>query len=182
VRAIASLFQHATKLVDRDFTPTNLQRALTNADYSIVHLATHGRFSSDPRQTFIVTALGGTSTADPVAGKLPLDRFQSMLKQTRSGAIDTIVLSACETATGDRRAALGLAGTAISSGASSTLASLWAVDDRATTELMQQFYSSIVRSNGATKAAALQAAQISVRKQYAHPYYWAGFVLVGNWL
>ncbi|WP_086936266.1 CHAT domain-containing protein [Chamaesiphon minutus] len=75
-----------------------------------------------------------------------------------------------------------MAGTAIRSGAASTLASMWSVDDRSTAKLMQNFYSSLTQSNGVSKAEALQLAQRKTRQQYPHPYYWASFVLVGNWL
>jgi CHAT domain-containing protein len=172
VRAIKSLFPSSTELVGTNFTQANLQRVLANGTYPTVHLATHGRFSSDPHQTFIVTA----------AGSIDVNRLRSILKQDRGGSIDLMVLSACETATGDRHAALGLAGMAIRSGADSTLASLWAVDDRATAKLMQKFYGTLTQRNGATKARSLQVAQTAIRQEYPHPYYWAPFVLVGNWL
>jgi CHAT domain-containing protein len=172
VQAIESRFATATALVGRDFTPANLQRAISGGSYAMIHLATHGRFSSDPRQTFIVTD-GGKS--------LDLNSLRSMLKQAPS-ALDLLVLSACETATGDRRAALGLAGTAIRSGAASTLASMWSVDDRSTAQLMQKFYVTLTQTNRVSKAEALRVAQRETRQQYPHPYYWASFVLVGNWL
>jgi CHAT domain-containing protein len=172
VQAIKSLFTRSTELVGSDFTGDNLRRTLATNDYSIIHLATHGVFSADARQTFIVTA-GGQS--------INLPDLQKMLKQGRSGSINLIVLSACETATGDRRSALGLAGMALRSGAASTLASLWSVDDRATAELMQKFYGALVNQK-MSKAAALRVAQRGVRSEHEHPYYWASFVLVGNWL
>jgi CHAT domain-containing protein len=92
-------------------------------------------------------------------------------------------LSACQTAAGDNRATLGLAGLAVKSGARSTLATLWAVDDAATSAFMVQFYKEIARG-GITKAEAVRQAQLFLLKQPAleHPYYWAPFVLVGNWL
>ncbi|PSB40900.1 CHAT domain-containing protein, partial [Chamaesiphon polymorphus] len=180
VQAIESLFPQATKLVGRDFTAAKLQRTLAGGSYPTIHLATHGQFSSDPRQTFIVTD-GGKS--------IDLNSLRSMLRQDSSavakplGTIaDLLVLSACETATGDRRAALGLAGTAIRSGAASTLASMWSVDDRSTAKLMQQFYRSLLQPDRTSTAQALQVAQREIRQQYPHPYYWASFVLVGNWL
>ncbi len=172
VLAIKSRFTKVTTLVGRDFTQANLRRTLAGNSYATIHLATHGRFSSDPRQTFVVMD-GGES--------IDLNNLRSILKQGTS-AIDLLVLSACETATGDRRAALGLAGTAIRSGAASTLASLWAVDDLATAKLMKHFYTSLTQPDRATKAQALQVAQRAIRQEYPHPYYWASFVLVGNWL
>jgi CHAT domain-containing protein len=120
---------------------------------------------------------------------IDLNSLRSILKQNASALaeplgtrIDLLVLSACETATGDRRAALGLAGTAIRSGAGSTVASMWSVDDRATAKLMQHFYGSLTQRDRVSKAEALRVAQRATRQQYPHPYYWASFVLVGNWL
>lgn len=173
IQAIKSLFPRATELVGKNFTPENIQQRLASGDFGTIHLATHGQFSSDPRQNFIVTD-GGKS--------LDFSQLRAMLRQNRARSIDLLVLSACETATGDRLAALGLAGTAIRSGAGSTLASLWSVDDRATAKLMQKFYGTITQRNRLSKAQALRAAQMTIRQEYEHPYYWASFVLLGNWL
>jgi CHAT domain-containing protein len=173
IQAIKSLFPRSTELSGKDFTQAKIQRALAGESYSIVHLATHGQFSSDPRQTFIVSDGGKT---------IDLSNLRSILQQGRSQSIDTIVLSACETATGDRQAALGLAGMAIRSGAGSTLASMWSVDDRATAKLMQKFYTTLTQRERTSKAEALRMAQRKIRAEYEHPYYWASFVLVGNWL
>jgi CHAT domain-containing protein len=180
IQGIKSLFPQATELVGNKFTRNNLQRALASNAYRMVHLATHGVFSSDVQQTFIVTADGQSSTSGTNA-VINLPDLQKMMKQGQAGSIDLIVLSACETATGDRRSALGLAGMAVRSGAASTLASLWSVDDLATAELMQQFYETLVKK-GVSKAEALRVAQRGVRSEHEHPYYWASFVLVGNWL
>jgi CHAT domain-containing protein len=92
-------------------------------------------------------------------------------------------LSACTTATGDKRAALGMAGVAVRSGARSTLASLWVVDDEATAIIMGEFYKQLNQPK-ITKAEAFKRAQLLLLKnaQYQHPYYWAPYVLVGNWL
>jgi CHAT domain-containing protein len=173
IQGIKSFFGKSIELSGDNFTQDNIQRALATGKYSIVHLATHGRFSSDPYQTFILTD-GGQ--------KIDLNGLRSILQQRQEGSIDLIVLSACETATGDKRAALGLAGVAIRSGAASTLASLWAVDDGATSELMQEFYGALTGREGVSKAEALRFAQKSIRQQHEHPYYWASFVLLGNWL
>ncbi|HBY75818.1 MAG TPA: hypothetical protein DEG47_02130, partial [Cyanobacteria bacterium UBA11148] len=66
-------------------------------------------------------------------------------------------------------------------GARSTLATLWQVSDRSTAELMGQFYKTLTEPE-VTKAEALHQAQLDVFKQYKAPYYWAPYVLVGNWL
>jgi CHAT domain-containing protein len=169
VQGLKKLFPRSTELVGENFTVANIRRSLGAKAYSVIHLATHGTFSSDPRQTFIVTEGGGS---------INLDSLEEMLRQR--GEIDLMVLSACETAAGDRRASLGLAGVALKSGAASTLASLWSVDDEATAELMQGFYGAW--NEGMSKGQALRVAQQGVRKDHPHPYYWAAFMLVGNWL
>ncbi|MBD0346247.1 MAG: CHAT domain-containing protein, partial [Coleofasciculus sp. Co-bin14] len=136
-------------------------------------LATHGEFSSDPEKTFILTwdAL------------LNVKRFDSLLRnsdENRSTTIELLVLSACKTAEGDKRAALGLAGVAVRAGARSTLATLWSVDDRSTADLMSEFYREL--NAGVNKAEALQRAQLAVFAKEKSPYFWAPFVLLGNWL
>jgi CHAT domain-containing protein/tetratricopeptide (TPR) repeat protein len=161
-------------LLNRTFTENNLKQEIETETFSIVHLATHGQFSSNPNDTFILTydqLLRGQELRDLLAG--------SREKQLNP---DLLVLSACETAQGDRRAVLGLAGIAVSSGASSTLATLWPVDDQSTSQLMVRFYQELENNPQLSKAKALQNAQIKIFKEKPDPFYWASFVLVGNWL
>ncbi|HUR59944.1 MAG TPA: CHAT domain-containing protein, partial [Opitutaceae bacterium] len=101
----------------------------------------------------------------------------------REEPLELLVLSACHTASGDERAALGLAGVALASGARSALASLWAVSDESTAFLMTRFYEYLAR-DGMTKAAALRQAQLDLSREdrFSHPAYWAAFLLIGNWL
>jgi CHAT domain-containing protein len=101
----------------------------------------------------------------------------------RATPLDLLVLSACQTAAGDDRAALGLAGVAIQAGAKSALASLWSISDNATATLMTRFYENS-KAPGATKAQSLRIAQIELLKspEYGHPSYWAPYLLIGNWL
>jgi CHAT domain-containing protein len=103
--------------------------------------------------------------------------------ETKQKPIELLVLSACQTALGDDRATLGLAGVAVRAGARSTLASLWSVDDAATALLMSRFYQYLAENPNLTKAEALQRAQISLLEHriFRRPSYWAAFVLVGNW-
>ena len=97
-----------------------------------------------------------------------------IVKQLRP--IELLVLSACETATGDRLASLGLAGIAVRAGARSTIASLWAVSDEATVTLMTNFYQELTKD--VSKAEALRQAQISTLKEDAfdHPFFWSAFI------
>ncbi|MBW4667978.1 MAG: CHAT domain-containing protein [Cyanomargarita calcarea GSE-NOS-MK-12-04C] len=161
------------KLFNQDFTGNNLQKRLQNTPFSVVHLATHGEFSSDSEKTFVV-----------VWDKLlKVKEFDNLLRandQNSQNKIELLVLSACKTAEGDKRAALGLAGVAVRAGARSTLATLWSVDDQSTADLMTYFYRYLTA--GVNKAEALQQAQLAVFAKEKRPYFWAPFVLLGNWL
>ena len=161
-------------LLDREFTTTNLNNQISSSPKSIVHVATHGQFSSKAEDTFI---LAWDRAID-------VEQLNSVfqIRPESEDALELLVLSACETAVGDERAALGIAGVAVRSGARSTLASLWLVDDRSTAKLMSLFYKQL--SAGATRGEALRYAQQSLLqgRQYSHPRYWAAFVLLGNWL
>lgn len=164
------------KLLDHDFTEANLQKQIAETSFPIIHLATHGQFSSDPEKTFILTW----------DEKVKVEEFENLLRlreQDSPYPIELLVLSACQTASGDKRAALGLAGMAIRSGARSTLATLWSVNDQSTALLMAEFYRKLTTSD-VGKAEALRQAQLSLLKKHGfqHPFYWAPFVLVGNWL
>lgn len=162
-------------LLNNSFTELNFNRSANETPFRIVHLATHGQFSSDVENTFILTW----------DDRINIDELNSLIrgdsKQLRP--VDLLVLSACETATGDRDSTLGLAGIAVRGGARSTLASLWAVSDSATVELMSGFYRELAQGN-MTKAEALRRAQVNILKSdgFSHPFFWSAFILVGNWL
>ncbi|QSJ18202.1 CHAT domain-containing protein [Nostoc sp. UHCC 0702] len=170
------------QLLNQTFTSTTIEKQISSDSFAIVHLATHGKFSSQLEDTFIL-AWNGKINAKQLREVL---QFREDTRGSRVGAlkpIELLVLSACETATGDKRAALGLAGMAVRSGARSTLASLWQVDDQSTSILMAEFYRQLKNNPIITKAEALRRAQESILKQYKeHPFYWAPYVLVGNWL
>jgi CHAT domain-containing protein len=163
-------------LLNQKFTEKSLKKALAETNRPIVHLATHGQFSSKLEDTFILTW----------DGKMNVAELGSLLRtrdQTNSNPIELLVLSACQTARGDNRAALGLAGLSVRSGARATLATLWAVRDQSTADLMVEFYKQLAKP-GITKSEALRQAQLFLlqQPQYDHPFYWASFILVGNWL
>jgi CHAT domain-containing protein len=164
-------------LLDRDFTAKALQSQIEQAPFQIVHLATHGRFSSDRAQTFI-------RTLDRRINIDELNRILQTREQVQPTAIQLLTLSACQTAEGDERAALGLAGVAVRAGARSTLASLWSIDDRSSAFLMVEFYRHLVENPSISKSQALRQAQLTLVKHpnYNHPSYWAPYVLLGNWL
>ncbi|OUL21104.1 hypothetical protein BV378_28040 [Nostoc sp. RF31YmG] len=163
-------------LLNQKFTSQTFQQEINSVPFPVVHLATHGQFSSNANDTFILTWDGRINVNQ-------LDTLLRIRETERPNAIELLVLSACQTAAGDKRAALGLAGIAVRAGARSTLASLWNVDDQSTAELMSQFYRELT-STKLTKAEALRQGQLALLKnpKYQHPLFWAAYVLVGNWL
>ncbi|WP_228015961.1 CHAT domain-containing protein [Leptolyngbya ectocarpi] len=162
--------------LNQDFTQANLQTQIPQVASSIVHLITHGQFSSSQEDTFILAWDKKVKMED-------LSKILQTRQLSATAPIELLVLSACQTAAGDNRAGLGLAGFALRSGARSTLASLWSVDDQSTAELMVKFYNTLSQSQ-TTKAEALRQAQLALLRQegYRHPFFWAAFVMVGNWL
>ncbi|WP_096608041.1 CHAT domain-containing protein [Calothrix sp. NIES-2100] len=166
----------AKVLLNQQFTRDSLKKALESQPFPIVHLATHGQFSSNPKETFLLTWSDRISILD----------FDRLFQKRRLGILEPIellVMSACQTASGDNRATLGLAGFALRSGAKSTIASLWSVNDESTSNLMKEFYQ-LLNNPKLSKAEALRQAQLKIMADplYKHPYFWAAFVLVGNWL
>ncbi|MBD2776599.1 CHAT domain-containing protein [Iningainema tapete] len=175
--SIENLGVPTKKILNQTFTKNTFTNIMKSSP-TVVHLATHGVFSSNREQTFILT---GDSS-------IGIDDFQSLLNpkdRIRNKSIELLVLSACQTALGDDRAALGIAGVVLRFGASSTVATLWPVSDTATAKLMKEFYQNLTnRNKEVTRAEALRSAQLFLLKdlEYNHPFYWAPFVLVGNWL
>jgi CHAT domain-containing protein len=165
-------------LIDGAFTRSNFQAQIESQPFEIVHIATHGQFSSNPEETFLLTW----------DDRIGIKDFNQLFEDSRQGLsqpIELLVMSACQTAAGDKRATLGLAGFALRSGARSTIASLWSVNDQATADLMSEFYRQIAQQdNLVSKAEALRQAQLAVLHNplHKHPYFWSAFVLVGNWL
>ena len=174
--AIAASGIPTATLRDQEFTENSFNRKINEESFPIVHMATHGQFSSDPNSTFLLTS----------DGAIAVDAFSNLFEargESRSDSIELLILNACETAAGDQLAALGIAGAAFRAGARSVIASLWTLDDTSSVELTRQFYKSFIQSK-ITKAEALRRAQISLlaNPQYKHPRYWATYVFVGNWL
>jgi len=175
IQGISQLFSQSVILLNEQFSVERIDKALQTAPYVVVHIASHGQFDHDPKNTFLLT----------YDDKLTMDRLERLLSfnQFRENTVELLTLSACQTAVGDERAALGLAGVAIKAGARSALASLWFVNDTATAELISEFYNQL-RSTQLSKAQALQNAQKKLldQKTFNHPIFWAPFLLIGNWL
>ncbi len=172
---IKAKFPSGILLKNESFTNSSLEKNIKQYPAQIVHLATHGQFSSKAEDTFILTW----------DSQLNIDQLTNILRSDKKQIrpIELLVLSACQTATGDKKAILGLAGIAVKAGARSTVASLWSVDDQATSLLMTKFYQELANSK-ITKSEALRRAQLAVLNQdeFKHPYFWSAFVLIGNWL
>lgn len=166
-----------SQLLDQKFTRKTLENEIDSSPFNVIHLATHGQFSSQAKNTFILAS----------DGPINVDQLDNLLRnrnRNSANAIELLVLSACETATGDKRATLGLAGVSVRAGARSTLASLWQIDDQATAMFIGEFYQELAKSK-VTKAEALRRAQLTLMKKYpnySRPSFWAPYVLVGNWL
>lgn len=166
----------SSTLLNEQFTSQSLANRVKSSSAGIVHLATHAQFSSRLEDTFLLTW----------DGEVNVKELSELLKNRGndpSKAIELLVLSACDTAAGDDRAVLGLAGLAVKSGARSTIATLWPVKDKAAEMLMTHFYDQL-RQPKITKAEALRQAQINTIRQtdFHDPFFWSAFVLVGNWL
>lgn len=118
--------------------------------------------------------------------KLTMNELYRIIRNISQGkALELLTLTACETAAGSDRDALGIAGISLQAGARSAVASLWQVDDQSTAQLITRFYQDLQR--GLSRAKALQAAQKAWLQQhdgerYSHPGFWAALILVGNWL
>lgn len=166
---------HGRKLMNDEFMLERFSREIEQQNFRIIHVASHGFFGGSPEENFIMTY-------DKI---LNMNLLESYIKPKRFARhpVELITLSACQTAEGDDRSPLGLAGVALKSGARSVLGSLWPVSDAATKMLLTMFYSNL-KDAGMSKAQALQKAQIELirTERFQHPFYWSAFILVGNWL
>lgn len=162
------------------FTKETLKKELQESFYKIIHMVTHGQFSSDPEQTYILTDDKAEDINNIDMYSLNINELVSLL-QTRdqSRPIELFFLSSCSTAKGDNRAVLGIAGLAVKSAARGTIAPLWDVNPISSEILVEEFYKNLVKKR-VSKAEALRLAQNSLRENGYSPYHWAPFVLVGS--
>lgn len=160
-------------LQNEAFTRSALNRELSKTDYTVVHLATHGQFGSDRKNTYILAADGRITIDD--LGRI----FQS--RRQADTRLEMLILSACKTATGDSREVLGIAGAMVQSGARSAIATLWSVDDQASVLFSENFYAELAKPD-VSRAEALRRAQVALLDRYpGRPRYWAPYILVGSW-
>ena len=165
----------ASVLSNAQFSTELVSQEMASDDYSIVHIATHGHFDSNPQKSFLLA----------YDDKLTMNMLERAIGYRKyfGDPLELLVLSACETAAGDNRAALGLAGVALKAGARSALATLWQISDAATVKLIDSFYLNAATGKS-NKAQALRLAQIGLIRDdvFSHPSDWAPFLLIGNWL
>ena len=153
-----------------------MEKGLEATPYSIVHIASHAQFDRDIDKTFLLT----------YEDKLSMGRLEQFLglSKFRTEAVELLTLSACETAAGDDRAALGLAGLAIKAGARSALATLWVVNDPASggdgVALLPR--AAEPRRYRRPRRCSRRSSGLLEDLRYRHPNYWSAFLLIGNWL
>jgi filamentous hemagglutinin family protein len=170
-------------LFNQEATLQNLTTTRSQTPYGIVHLATHANFETGALNNSFIQFWNQ---------RLRLDQVQQL--GLNNPQVQLLVLSACDTALGDREAELGFAGLAVKTGVKTAIASLWSVSDTATTSLMTRFYQDLRATP--IKAEALRQAQLAfirpnhttptadtptaISKELSHPYFWAGFTVIGS--
>jgi CHAT domain-containing protein/predicted negative regulator of RcsB-dependent stress response len=165
--------------LDLDASEENLDtRDMTK--YRIIHVATHGLLNAErPQFTGVVLSLVGNKTRD---GFVRTDEVFNL----RLGS-PLVMLSACETGLGKEKrgeGVMGLTRAFMYAGAPTVGVSLWSVADKSTADLMTDFYQRLLSTSAAsTTSGALRGAQLAMisGKKYSAPFYWAPFVLVGDW-
>lgn len=174
VESIQQLYK-SDQLLNNAFQTSRLEQELREGKYGGLHIATHGKFSTDVNDSYLLT-FDGKLTMQTLDQLIGLFRF-------RQEPLELLTLSACQTGIGDDRAALGLAGVALKAGARSALATLWFINDEASATLISEFYRQL-RDPALSKAVALQRAQQKLLDDriYGHPAYWSPFLLMNNWL
>ncbi|NES65330.1 MAG: CHAT domain-containing protein [Okeania sp. SIO2D1] len=198
LKAITKNSQQGNIFLNEEFTRKNLINQRQNYPYPIIHLATHAEFRAGNANKSYIQLWND---------KLHLHQMRDL--KLNNPQVELLVLSACRTAVGDKNSELGFAGLAIATGVKSALASLWLVNDEATLGLMTEFYSylgnvsikaealreaqiamlkgKVVIENGILKVSGSRGemplppelAQMN-QKNFSHPYYWAGFTMVGS--
>ncbi|BFU95963.1 MAG: hypothetical protein NTNFB02_26850 [Nitrospira sp.] len=174
LKAIGAMYK-THRLLNEEFRVPQLEREMKETPFTIVHIASHGKFERDVKKSFLLT----------YDDKLTMDRLNQVVGyfRFRDQPLELLSLSACQTAAGDDRAALGLAGIAIKAGARSALATLWFVNDEASSALVVEFYRHL-KNPANSKAMALRQAQLKLMENpdFQHPIFWSPFLMLNNWL
>lgn len=148
----------------------NNLKAQRQQPFQIIHLATHAKFKPGKAHNSYIQLWDE---------KLQLDEL-TRFKWSDQPKVNLLVLSACQTALGDKDAEMGFAGLAVKAGVKSAVASLWRANDGATFKLMTNFYQQLSASS--IKAEALRQAQLAMLRDenVSHPAYWAAFTVIGS--
>ncbi len=190
-------------LLNRDATLANLQSSTQQQDFSIIHLATHGRFQPGRLDNSYIQLWNS---------KLKLSDLRTLSLESKwntNPTMEMLVLSACQTALGSPEAELGFTGLAVQTGVKTAIGSLWFVSDAGSLGLMTEFYRRL--QTAPLRAAALRKAQEGMIRgevkivdgqlalpeaepialptglvdkpnvDLSHPYFWSAFTVVGNW-
>ncbi len=170
-RQIRALYPAAKCYVGAAATKAALREGLN--DSTMIHIASHAIFDmSDPMASFLMLARDETSDGVLTATDIMGMRVNAQL----------VTLSACDTGRGEispgRQEVIGLLRAWMFAGAPTVVVSLWKLDDRATSELMAEFYKNL---KSMSRSEALQQAQVVMMKKYDNPYYWGAFVLYGDY-
>jgi CHAT domain-containing protein len=166
-------------LENSNFTRKRMQERLAQRSYQIIQIGTHANFGTDSQNTYLVMGDGT---------RLQINELNQILRSAaQENPFELMVLTACKTADGNDRVVLGLAGVAAQTGTRRVLATLWSVEDDSTSTLISQFYKDLYNT-GMSPAEVLQQAQKHLLneddpklKKYKHPYYWAPYILIGDW-
>ncbi len=175
VATLGKMFQHASVVTGKDATVAFVAKSTAGTSY--IHFATHGFINSmDPKESYLLLA-GDPSRLS--VKDLVEDNYKLSFDGTR-----LVTLSACETNLGgfDPSAVYSSLSRAFAkAGAPTVIASLWSVNDVSTKRTMEEFYKELAA--GQTKAESLRRAQLAVMHdpRFAHPYFWAPFVVLGDW-
>ncbi len=180
IENIAALFPDAMvkTFIREEATEEQAKEEKMLSEYKHIHFATHGVMDEkNPEKSGLVLSQENLSTED---GVLRADEISGLELNA-----DLVVLSACQTGIGKMirgEGMIGLSRSFMYAGAPSVVMSLWSVADQSTNVLMKRFYAYLIAKK-LSKAEALQQARISMIKdeQYAHPFFWAPFVLTGDW-
>ena len=183
---LSKQFPDSKTLRNEAFSIEALQTSLSEKDYRILHMATHGTFGFAPEDNYLVAgAKDSSGTYNETLTISQLDELIRNVNDPTREPIELLTLTACETAIGGNRSTLGLAGVAVRAGVRSAIATLWPVSDESTPDIIDSFYTKL-QDQTLTKAEALQQAQIAMLQSdditRQHPYRWAPFILIGNWL
>jgi CHAT domain-containing protein len=180
VNKIASLFKQGNSEIylRGEATEENVKKDGNLARFNYLHFASHGYIDENkPDLSSLVLTKSENSAEDGLLQSTEI--FNLKLKT------DLVVLSACQTGLGKLvrgEGIIGLTRAFMYAGTPSVLVSLWSVSDNSTATLMEEFYRNLIRS-GLYKTDALRKAQLTLMsdEKSAHPFYWAPFVLVGDW-